>query len=100
MDENVELSYVGLKSEKRTTNDKISVIQANMKAAQDRQRSYASLKQRTYNIKERDLVILKVSPWMGKLSPRYVGPFKLIKIVSNQAFKLELLDMVSNIITY
>ena len=26
----------------------------------------------------------------GKLSPRYVGPFKVTKVVGTQAFKLEL----------
>ncbi|KAL4579503.1 hypothetical protein LXL04_015652 [Taraxacum kok-saghyz] len=82
----------------KITNEKIGVIQANMKAAQDRQRSYASLKQRPYDIKVDDLVMLKVSPWKGvmrfgkkgKLSPRYVGPFKVTKVVGTQAFKLEL----------
>ena len=42
--------------------------------------------------------MLKVSPWKGvmrfgkkgKLSPRYVGPFKVTKVVGTQAFKLEL----------
>ncbi|KAI3499624.1 hypothetical protein L1887_35428 [Cichorium endivia] len=69
------------------TNEKIKVIQANMKATQDRQRSYASLKKRRYDLNVGDLVMLKVSPWKGvmrfgkngKLSPRYVGPFKISK---------------------
>ena len=69
-----------------------------MKAAQDRQRSYASLKQIPCDINVGYMVMLKVSPWKGvtrfgkkgKLSPRYVGPFKVIKIVGTQAFKLDL----------
>ncbi|XP_023749415.1 uncharacterized protein LOC111897700 [Lactuca sativa] len=79
----------------RLTNEKIEVIQANMKAAQDRQRSYASLKQKPYDIKEGELVMLKVSPWKGvmrfgkkgKLNPRYIGPFKVLKVVATQVFK-------------
>ncbi|XP_023758993.1 uncharacterized protein LOC111907457 [Lactuca sativa] len=81
----------------RLTNEKIEVIQANIKAAQDRKRSYASLKQKPYDIKEGELVMLKVSPWKGvmrfgkkgKLNPRYIGPFKMLKVVGTQAFKLE-----------
>ncbi|KAI3788300.1 hypothetical protein L2E82_01060 [Cichorium intybus] len=82
----------------RMTNEKIGVIQANMKAAQDRQRSYSNLKKRPYDLKEGDLVMIKVSPWKGvirfgkrgKLSPRYIGPFKILKRIGLQAFKLEL----------
>ncbi|KAI3749596.1 hypothetical protein L2E82_20210 [Cichorium intybus] len=89
----------------RITNEKIKIIQANMKAAQDRQKSYADLKKRPYNLKEGDLVMLKVSPWKcvvrfgkkGKLSPRYIGPFKILKRVGEQAFKLELPHELSGI---
>ncbi|KAI3780519.1 hypothetical protein L2E82_10501 [Cichorium intybus] len=80
------------------TNKKIGVIQANMKAVQNRQRSYSNLKKRPYDLKQGDLVMLKVSPWKGvvrfgkrgKLSPTYIGPFRILKKIGEQAFKLEL----------
>ncbi|KAI3740815.1 hypothetical protein L2E82_31289 [Cichorium intybus] len=89
----------------RVTNEKIGVIQANMKAAQDRQRSYSNLKKRPYDLQEGDLVMIKVSPWKGvvrfgkrgKLSPRYIGPFRILKRVGLQAFKLELPPELSGI---
>ena len=47
---------------------------------------------------EGNLVLLKVSPWKGltrfgkkrKLSPRYVGPFEILKHVGKVAYELEL----------
>lgn len=50
-------------------------------------------------MKEGDLVMFKVSPWKGvkrcdkkgKLSPRYIGLFKILKLMGSQPFKLELL---------
>ncbi|GKF23339.1 hypothetical protein Tco_0075661, partial [Tanacetum coccineum] len=49
--------------------------------------------------------MLKVSPWKwvvrfgkrGKLNPRYVGPFKLLKKVGFVAYKLELLQELSRV---
>ncbi|KAI3709207.1 hypothetical protein L2E82_38966 [Cichorium intybus] len=89
----------------RVTNEKIGVIQANIKAAQDRQKSYSNLKKRPYDLQEGDLVMIKVSPWKGvvrfgkrgKLSPRYIGSFRILKRVGLQAFKLELPPELSGI---
>ncbi|GJR06273.1 hypothetical protein Tco_0529257 [Tanacetum coccineum] len=52
--------------------------------ARSRQKSYADLKRRLTEFEVGDKVMLKVSPWKGvirfgkrgKLSPRFVGPFK------------------------
>ncbi|GJR73639.1 hypothetical protein Tco_0086004 [Tanacetum coccineum] len=52
-----------------------------------------------------DKVMLKVSPWKGvirfgkrsKLSPQYVGPFKIIDRVGPVAYKLELPDELCGI---
>nr|GEY88550.1 putative reverse transcriptase domain-containing protein [Tanacetum cinerariifolium] len=56
-------------------------------------------------IKSRDKVMLKVSPWKGvmhfgkrgKLNPRYIGPFKIIAKVGIIAYHLELLDKLSRV---
>ncbi|GKE22526.1 hypothetical protein Tco_1434038, partial [Tanacetum coccineum] len=52
-----------------------------------------------------DIVMLKVSPWKGvirfgkrgKLSPRYVGPFKIIKRIGPVAYRLELPEKLRGI---
>ncbi|GJS06888.1 putative reverse transcriptase domain-containing protein [Tanacetum coccineum] len=56
-------------------------------------------------IKSRDKVMLKVSPWKGvircgkrgKLNPRYIGPFKIIAKVGTIAYRLELLKKLSRV---
>ncbi|GJZ05417.1 putative reverse transcriptase domain-containing protein [Tanacetum coccineum] len=56
-------------------------------------------------IKSRDKVMLKVSPWKGvirfgkreKLNPRYIGPFKIIAKVGTVAYRLELPKQLSRV---
>nr|GEZ11992.1 putative reverse transcriptase domain-containing protein [Tanacetum cinerariifolium] len=53
----------------------------------------------------RDRVMLKVLPWKGvirfgkrgKLSPRYIGPFKIMSRIDSLAYKLELSQELSGI---
>nr|GEV77519.1 putative reverse transcriptase domain-containing protein [Tanacetum cinerariifolium] len=69
------------------TTEKIIQIKQRIRAARDRQQSYADLKRKPMEFQARDRVMLKVSPWKGvvrfgkrgKLNPRYVGPFKVLK---------------------
>jgi len=69
-----------------------------LRAAQDRQRSYANVRRRPLMFKVGDHVFLKVSPlkgnlWFGqkgKLTPRYIGPFEILQNVGPVAYRLVL----------
>ncbi|GKE74765.1 hypothetical protein Tco_1536806, partial [Tanacetum coccineum] len=47
------------------TTEKIVQIKQKIQVAQDRQKSYADLKQKLMELEVRDSVMLKVSPWKG-----------------------------------
>ncbi|XP_074296964.1 uncharacterized protein LOC141627631 [Silene latifolia] len=69
-----------------------------MKAAQDRQKSYADVRRRPLEFEVSDLVFLKVSPMKGvkrfgikgKLSPKFIGPYPIVERVGEVAYKLKL----------
>ena len=92
-----ERPLVGLEIVEKTTQN-VQVIKANMKAAQDQQKSLADrhATDRAYDIG--DWVFLKLSPWKGvvrfgkkgKLSPRYIGLYQVIERVGEVAYRLEL----------
>ncbi|KAJ9544641.1 LOW QUALITY PROTEIN: hypothetical protein OSB04_024348 [Centaurea solstitialis] len=87
------------------TTDKIGLIRDRLKAARDRQKSYADNRRKPLEFQVGDRVLLKVSPWKGlvrfrkrgKLSPRYVGPFEIIERVGPVAYKLRLPEEMSEI---
>ncbi|GKC29975.1 putative reverse transcriptase domain-containing protein [Tanacetum coccineum] len=87
------------------TTEKIIQVKQRMQAAHDRQKSYADLKRKPMEFEVGDKVMLKVSPWKGvvrfgkrgKLNPRFVGPFKVIKRVGDVAYKLELPKELSRV---
>ncbi|KAJ9556297.1 hypothetical protein OSB04_010911 [Centaurea solstitialis] len=68
------------------TTDMIKMIQEKLKAARDRQKSYADNRRKPLEFQVGDKVLLKVSPWKGllrfgkkgKLSPRFIGPFEIL----------------------
>jgi ribosomal protein L21E len=80
------------------TKDKVALIRKRMLTAQSRQKSYIDKGRFLVNFEVGDQVFLKVSPMKGvmrfgkkgKLSPRYVGPFMIIKIVGPMAYRVEL----------
>ena len=65
----------------------VQIIRENLKSAQSRQKSYADNRRRELMSEVGDFVYLKVSPMRGmkrfkvkgKLSPRYIGPFKILE---------------------
>nr|GEW02846.1 putative reverse transcriptase domain-containing protein [Tanacetum cinerariifolium] len=70
-----------------------------------RQKSYADLKRRLTEFEVGDKVMLKVSPWRGvihfgkygKLSPRFIGPFKVLERIGPVVYKLGLPDKLREI---
>nr|GEZ20881.1 putative reverse transcriptase domain-containing protein [Tanacetum cinerariifolium] len=80
------------------TTEKIFQIKERLKTAWSRQRSYADKRRKPLDFKVGDRVLLKVSPWKGvvqfgkkgKLAPRYVGPFEIMKCVRQLAYRLKL----------
>ncbi|KAH0637697.1 hypothetical protein KY289_037612 [Solanum tuberosum] len=78
--------------------EKVKVIQEKLKTAQSRQKSYTDVRRRELEFEVDDWVYLKVSPIKGvmrfgkkgKLSPRYIGPYRILKRVGNVAYELEL----------
>ncbi|KAA3470768.1 RNA-directed DNA polymerase-like protein [Gossypium australe] len=80
----------------KETEQKVKVIRDSLKAASDRQKSYADLKRKDIEFEVGDKVFLKASPWKkilrfgrkGKLSPRFIGPYETIERVGPVAYRL------------
>ncbi|GJT96622.1 putative reverse transcriptase domain-containing protein [Tanacetum coccineum] len=87
------------------TTEKISQIKDRLKAARDRQKSYADKRRKPLEFSVGDYVLLKVSPWKGvvhfrkkgKLTPRFVGPFEITKVVGLVAYRFELPDELNGV---
>ncbi|KAD5803480.1 hypothetical protein E3N88_14840 [Mikania micrantha] len=85
--------------------EKLQQVKARIKAAQDRQKSYADKRRRPIEFEVGYQVLLKVSPWKGvirfrkrgKLSPRFIGHFRIIARVGKVAYRLDLPDELSGI---
>ena len=80
------------------TQDTITKVRVKLRAAQDRQKSYADVRRQPLEFSVGDHVFLKVSPLKysirfgqkGKLAPRYVGPFEILQRVGPVAYRLAL----------
>jgi hypothetical protein len=85
--------------------EQVRIIRENLRVAQTRQKSYADNRRRPMEFEEGDYVYLKVSPLRGlrrvkvkgKLSPRFIGPFRVFRWVGEMAYQLELPDNLSDV---
>ena len=77
---------------------KVRLVRDHLKAAQDRQKSYADLKRRPEEFIVGERVLLRVSPMRGvvrfgargKLSPRFIGPYEILERVGKVTYRLAL----------
>ena len=90
------------------TKEKVKVIRERLKVTTDRQKSYANMRRKDIRYEIDEKVFLKVSPWKkimrfgknGKLSPRFIGPYKVIEKVGPVANRLALppkLEKIHNV---
>ena len=69
-----------------------------MAIAQERQKKFADRKRKQIEYEVGNFVFIKISPMknvlrfgkQGKLTPRYIGPYKILEKVGSLAYKLKL----------
>ncbi|GJR04107.1 putative reverse transcriptase domain-containing protein [Tanacetum coccineum] len=99
-----EISLIGPELVQEMIN-KVVLIKEKLKAARDRQKSYADNRRKPLEFEVGDRVMLKVSPWKGvirfgkkgKLAPRYVGPFEILERIGPVAYRLRLPEELSGV---
>ncbi|GKF59484.1 hypothetical protein Tco_0176270 [Tanacetum coccineum] len=87
------------------TTDKVVVIRDRLKAARDRQKSYADNRRKPLEFQVGDHVMLKISPWKGvvrfgkkgKLAPRFIGPFEILERIGPVTYRLRLPEELSSV---
>ena len=89
----------------RDISEKIELIRRRMKTAQDRQKYYADQRRTDLEFEVGDMVFIKVSPLcnvvrfgvVGKLAPRFVGPFPITERIGQMAYKVELPERLAGV---
>nr|KYP53511.1 Transposon Ty3-G Gag-Pol polyprotein [Cajanus cajan] len=87
------------------TTEQVKMIQEKMRATQSRQKSYNDKRRKDLKFKEGDHVFLKVTPWTGvgralksrKLTPRFIGPYQILKRIGEVAYQIALPPSLSNL---
>ncbi|KAK6140580.1 hypothetical protein DH2020_025679 [Rehmannia glutinosa] len=85
--------------------EKIAKIQDRIRMAQDRHKLYADHRRKDLQFEVGDNMFLKVAPIRGvirfgdkgKLKPRYIGPFEILKRVGDLAYQLVLPPRLSGV---
>jgi hypothetical protein len=85
--------------------EKVKQIQANILAAQSRQKSYTDKRRRPLEFEVGDHVYLQVSPMKGvhhfgikgKLAPRYIGPYPILDKYGPTSYQVELPSKLSGV---
>jgi hypothetical protein len=83
----------------------VHMVRENLRVAQSRQKSYVDYRRRELSFEVGDSMYLKVSPMRGlhrfkvrgKLSPRFIGPFKILEKRGEVAYQLELSPQLSDV---
>jgi hypothetical protein len=83
----------------------VRMVRENLRVAQSRQKSYVDYRRRELSFEVGDSMYLKVSPMRGlhrfkvrgKLSPRFIGPFKILEKRGEVAYQLELSPQLSDV---
>jgi hypothetical protein len=83
----------------------VQIVRENLKKAHSRQKSYDDNRRRELIFEVGDFVYLKVSLMRGmkrfkvkgKLSPHYIGPFKILERKCEVAYQLELPNSLSDV---
>ena len=89
----------------RDTSAKVDLIRRHLLTAQSRQKSYANRRLRPLKFEAGDHVFLNVMPKrgvvrfgkLGKLSPRFIGPFEILEMVGTVAYRLALPPSLSGV---
>jgi len=99
-----EAFVLGLEFLQQTTN-KVKLIQKQMRATQNRQKSYADKRRWPLEFEEGDHVFLRVTPTTGirrvlksrKLTPRFIGPYHITRRIGTMAYEIALPPHLANL---
>ncbi|GKE15267.1 hypothetical protein Tco_1422844, partial [Tanacetum coccineum] len=77
--------------------DKVVLIKEKLKAARDRQKSYADKRRKPLEFEVGDQVLLKVSPWKGVVRFVENRPFEILERIGLVAYRLRLPEELSSV---